>query len=192
MLRVFLTRPARRLSRSRRVHILIRLLVIVAVLTVGEGVGLCAIAYRAASAKAYADSGNVSVNMPTGTLTSTINYRSVDAGSIESVDSESVSVVPTAPAASLTGSGSGSRCAAAVCFISTPQMAFNPDVMRGLALLGFIVILWRLIMRIKVYYSRHKAHGARLQPSTRPGRDYGSASREKEFSNLKGDPPVSI
>jgi hypothetical protein len=117
----------------------------------------------------------------------------LDPGAVESVDSGSVSIVPTV-AARLAGiaSNRSSGGGGGLCFISTTQMALNPDLMQGLAFLGFIVILWRVIIRLKAYGLGHKAQGIRLQPSLRPGRDYGSASSEQELANLNGDPPSSI
>ena len=112
--------------------------------------------------------------------------RSVDADGIESADSESVSIVPSAAAASLSSSGSGSGPAVAVCFISTTQMAFNPDIMRGLAILGFIAILWRLFFRIRAYALRRRGPNVFTQK-----RDCRPASKEHKFSNLNGDPPSS-
>ena len=91
--------------------------------------------------------------------------RSVDADGIESVDSESVSIVPSSPAASLSGIDSGSGGGGG-CFISTTQMAFNPDIMRGLAILGLIAMMWRLIFRLRAYGLRRKAQGIRLRPSS--------------------------
>ena len=47
-----------------------------------------------------------------------------------------------------------------LCFISSTQKAFNQHIMGALAFLGFVVVLWRLIRRIRVYASRR-------QPSTK-------------------------
>jgi hypothetical protein len=82
--------------------------------------------------------------------------RSVDAvdGS-ESVDSESVSIVPSAAATSLSGSG-GSSSASMPCFISTAQEAFNQDIMNGLALLAVIILIGLLIQRRMVQSSGSK------------------------------------
>lgn len=44
-----------------------------------------------------------------------------------------------------------------LCFISTTQKAFNQHIMGALAFLGFVAVLWRLIMRIRVYASRRQA-----------------------------------
>jgi hypothetical protein len=82
----------------------------------------------------------------------------------ESVDSESVSIVPTAAATSLSGTASKGGGGGGGCFISTSQEAFNQDIMSGLAFLGLIVILWRLIMRIKA-----RGRGAGRQSSSRSG-----------------------
>ena len=80
----------------------------------------------------------------------------------QSVMSQPVSVVPAAPVSSLAGSGSGGGGGGGGgCFISTSQEAFNQDIMNGLAFLGVVVILWRLIMRIKA-----RARGAGRQSST--------------------------
>jgi hypothetical protein len=118
--------------------------------------------------------------------------RAVDADGVESVDSDSMSIVPSAPATSLSGITSSGGGGGGGCFISTTHMAFNPDLMRGLAILGFIAILWRLIFRIRAYGRRRKAQGLRLQPSSRRERDYGPASKEPVVPNLNGDPPPSV
>jgi hypothetical protein len=118
--------------------------------------------------------------------------RAVDADGVESVDSDSMSIVPSAPATSLSGITSSGGGGGGGCFISTTHMAFNPDLMRGLAILGFIAILWRLIFRIRAYGRRRKAQGLRLQPSSRRERDYGPASKEPAVPNLNGDPPPSV
>ncbi len=57
--------------------------------------------------------------------------RAVDADGVESVDSQSVSVVPSAAATALSGSASGGGGG---CFISSAQKSFNRDVMRGVAI----------------------------------------------------------
>jgi len=76
----------------------------------------------------------------------------------QSVMSEAVSVVLSTPVTSLAGSGGGSGGGGGGCFISTSQGAFNQDIMNGLAFLGVVVILWRLIMKIK---SRGRRAGRR-------------------------------
>jgi hypothetical protein len=75
--------------------------------------------------------------------------RAVDADGTESVDAEAVSIVPSAPATSLAGAASGGGGGGGGCFISSTQTAFNRDIMQGLAILGFIVMVWKLIIRIK-------------------------------------------
>jgi hypothetical protein len=70
--------------------------------------------------------------------------RAVDADGLESVDSESVSIVPSDPAASLTGSGSGAAAPLA-CFVSTANDDGKFDGMGGLALLGLLIILGLII-----------------------------------------------
>jgi hypothetical protein len=115
--------------------------------------------------------------------------RSVDLDPVvaESVDSESVSMVPTAIATSLSGSASSSSGGGGGggCFVSTTMEAFNQDVMGGLAFLGFILILWRLIIRIK-------RHGLG-RPSSPNGYDAARKAQGpglKEISNLTDDPPL--
>jgi TolB protein len=81
---------------------------------------------------------------------------SVDSSGDESVTSESVSIVPAAIATNLSGTASGGGGGG--CFISSAQKDFNRDVMRGLAVLGVMVILWRLIIwnRICINYYEPK------------------------------------
>ncbi len=85
--------------------------------------------------------------------------RSVDADGLEGVDSEAVSLVIPVPTTSLSGTQTGGG----VCFVSTTQIAYNQNMMKGLAFLGLVVVLWRLIMRIKAKKSgrrRWYAHGS--------------------------------
>jgi hypothetical protein len=128
----------------------------------------------------------------------------------ESVDSESVSIVPTAAATSL--SGTASKGGGGGCFISTSQGAFNQDIMSGLAFLGIVVILWRLIMRIKARRSGSRSgRRSSSEPITNsafdevtefefqvmadPGtrvvtENLSSPGREQEFSKISKDPPT--
>jgi hypothetical protein len=140
-----------------------------------------------------------------------INSTSVDAvDGTESVDSESVSIVPTAAATSL--SGTASKGGGGGCFISTSQGAFNQDIMSGLAFLGIVVILWRLIMRIKARRSGSRSgRRSSSEPITNsafdevtefefqvmadPGtrvvtENLSSPGREQEFSKISKDPPT--
>jgi hypothetical protein len=84
---------------------------------------------------------------------------SVDSSGDESVTSESVSIVPAALATNLSGSAtvSGGGGGGAVCFVSTAQEAFKRDVMRGLAVLGVIVIFGLLLKGHRAQGSRRKA-----------------------------------
>jgi hypothetical protein len=84
--------------------------------------------------------------------------RSVDAvdGS-ESVDSESVSIVPTAAATSLAGSGSGGNSSAVVpCFISTAAGSSSLDQKLVVVSLGVIAIMGILISWLKAQGIRRK------------------------------------
>ena len=69
----------------------------------------------------------------------------MDTDGTESVDSESVSLVLSAPATSLSGTASKSGGGGAVCFVSNVQKAFSWDIMRGVAIFGVFVILGLLI-----------------------------------------------
>ena len=70
-----------------------------------------------------------------------------------------MSIVLSAPAASLSTAASGSGGGGGGggwCFISSAQKSFNRDIMRGLALLGLIIILGLLIQGRKAL-GRHRA-----------------------------------
>jgi ABC-type methionine transport system permease subunit len=83
----------------------------------------------------------------------------LDPSVAESVDSESVSIVPTAPAASLGGAVAGNSHGGGGggCFVSTASEAFNRDIMRGLTLFGVIIVFGMLATRRKAYGSKHRA-----------------------------------
>ncbi len=82
----------------------------------------------------------------------------MDSSGDESVMSESVSIVPSAIATNLSGSATASGGGGGGgCFISSAQTAFNRDVMRGLAILGGIVILGLLLKGHRAQGSRRKA-----------------------------------
>ncbi|MCK5202700.1 MAG: hypothetical protein KAR15_02465, partial [Desulfobacterales bacterium] len=92
--------------------------------------------------------------------------RSVDADGTESVDSESVSIVLSAPATSLSGTSSGSGGGGGgACFISSAQKAFSRDIMRGVAIFGVIVILGLLLKGPRAHGARPKFdRGTRRRP----------------------------
>jgi hypothetical protein len=92
----------------------------------------------------------------------------VDDDGLESAQSAAVS--PPALASTLANetSAGGSGAGGGGCFISTSQEAFNQDIMNGLAFLGVVVILWRLIMRIKA-----RGRGAGRQSSEHGGANSG-------------------
>jgi hypothetical protein len=87
--------------------------------------------------------------------------RSVDADGIESVDSDSVSIVPSAPVTNLSGSDSGGGGGG--CFISSVQKPFDSAAIQGLAFLGVIAFLWRLIITHKTYGPWRKLQGPGLK-----------------------------
>ena len=126
----------------------------------------------------------------------------------ESVDSESVSIVPTSAATSLSGTAVKGGGGGGGCFISTSQEAFNHDVMHGLAFLGIVVILWRLIMRIKARRSGRRSSSESItnsafekvteyefevmaEPDNRVvTENVSSKGREQEISKMPEDPPA--
>jgi hypothetical protein len=115
-------------------------------------------AYSIINTALVADNGFVDESVTLGTRYYYV-VRAVDGDGTESVDSESVSIVLSAPVTALSGSGSGGGGGGG-CFISSAQEAFNQDIMQGLAFLGIVVLLWRLIMRIK---ARRRESGSRSQ-----------------------------
>jgi len=149
------------------------------------------------------DKGAAAALMPTGMTAADGN---------ESVDSEPMSIAPSAPASSLSGATSKGGGGGGGCFITTSQGAFNQDIMNGLAFLGVVVILWRLIMKIK---SRGRRAGRR-SPTHRGGNsvfdettDLGfrvmtekgnlvvagtddRAGQQKQASDLPEEPPAIV
>ncbi len=76
-----------------------------------------------------------------------------------------------------------------LCFISSTQKAFNQDIMGALAFLGFVVVLWRLIMRIRVYAARRQPL-AKGRGSASP--DHGKGQTRAEDSDLGEHPNGSV
>ena len=133
-------------------------------------------AYSIINAAPVNSTGFVDENVALGTRYYYV-VRSVDGDGTESVDSESVSIVLSAPAASIAGSrSSGGGGGGGGCFISSAQEAFNQDIMHGLAFLGIVVILWRLIMRIKTRgrgRGRRSSSNAGANPAFDETKDFG-------------------
>jgi hypothetical protein len=116
--------------------------------------------YAPANSELVTNTGFVDEDVTLGTRYYYV-VRSVDMDPVvaESVDSESVSIVPTAPAASLGGAVAGNSHGGGGggCFVSTASEAFNRDIMRGLTLFGVIIVFGMLATRRKAYDSRHRA-----------------------------------
>jgi hypothetical protein len=103
--------------------------------------------YALVNAEPVADTEFVDTGLTLGTRYYYV-VRAVDALGVESVDSESVSIVIPV-VASLSGSGSGGGGGGGGCFISSAQTSFNSDLMRSLALLGVMLILGLLLKSLR-------------------------------------------
>ena len=118
------------------------------------------IGYTLINSQPITDAGFTDDNVTIGTRYYYM-VRSLDADGIESVDSDSVSIVPSAPVTNLNGSASGGGGGG--CFISSVQKPFDSAAIQGLAFLGVIAFLWRLIITPKTYGPWRKAQGPGLK-----------------------------
>lgn len=76
-----------------------------------------------------------------------------------------------------------------LCFISSTQTAFNQDIMGALAFLGFVVVLWRLIIRLRVYASRRQPSAKRHGTASKA---HGKRQKREEESDLGEQPTASV
>jgi hypothetical protein len=111
------------------------------------------------------DTGFVDENVTLGTRYYYV-VRSVDGDGTESVDSESVSMVPSAPAASLAGSSSGSDSEPVVfCFISTAAGTSGIDFIKALSMIGAMALIWWLLATRRPSSPNGCAAASRERPS---------------------------
>jgi hypothetical protein len=117
----------------------------------------------------YGDDGTITrvaneLNIYTGSDTAGEDYRYGSPVGLEAYPNIGYSTGRNQNASLPNTDGPIGAVGGSLCFISSTQKAFNQDIMEALAFLGFVAVLWRLIMRIRVYASRHqlstKGHGS--------------------------------